>query len=109
MTGRMRDFPRSVRIRDREGKWHTWTIHWRRKLSHPRTKFAHGLCHRDGSRMIELRMGLSRDQRLETFWHEVMHAVAIERGFRLCHPTIYNLAYSIGQLLHGSAVIRWAA
>lgn len=109
MRGLMREFPRTFALIDENGETQTWTLKWRRKLAHPDMQFTHGLCHRDGSRLIEIVMGLSRQLRMETFLHEVLHAAAWERNFVLSHPTIYNVQGVLAYLLLLNARIEWRA
>ncbi len=91
---RMRDIPRSIKIRGKE-----WRIHFY-KLPFPdeAPNFdVYGWCI-PKRRLIYIKMGQTPRERVATRAHELLHAIECEYGISLGHPVIEALEMPLSDL-----------
>jgi hypothetical protein len=85
---RQKDYPRQLLIGES-----IWTVRFVRRIEHEQPdakKVTVGLCCAE-SQTVYIRQGIRPALRLETFIHEVTHAMEFEYGFKLNHDDIHLL------------------
>lgn len=100
MNGKRRDFPKEICI----GENIFYRIRFKRNLL---KEGLAGLCHMD-TKEIWIACGLSCQERLATFWHEVSHALDYEYGIKLSHKQVYALEKPLAELFSRNAWVTWA-
>lgn len=66
-----------------------------------------GLCCPE-TNTIHIRMGQTRAERMETFWHETLHALDFSHGVPIPHRLVYKLERPLAQLFAQNAWLQWA-
>lgn len=112
---RLQDLPKRVRVK---GTWYKVSIvrDLTTHLAHEESVQRHikagrkirGFC--DGEeKIIYLDRDVDPDLRLETFWHEKLHAIAFEWGVELDHDIIYPLEKALAALSRGNRYLMPSA
>ena len=94
---KVKEYPRRLLIGDSH-----WELKFKRLIIDNGTKCV-GLCD-PGDQEILISQGLTSDDRLKTFIHEVLHAMEIEGDFNLDHKHVYKLEELIFSFLINN---RW--
>lgn len=81
---RLRDYPREITVGD-----NTWRVRFCRRIPDHGPEVL-GLCHFT-DKIIYIKLGQSPEERLSTFFHEVIHAFTEEYGIHVPHKLIYKL------------------
>lgn len=100
MNGRRKDFPKCVYLAEDV----CYQIKFKRGLQ---AKGYMGVCCFD-IKEIWISTGLTCQERLETFWHEISHALDFEYGIKLTHKQVYALEKPLSDLFQKNAWVQWA-
>lgn len=100
MRGYIKEFPKEIEIKD--GIF--YKIKFKRTLQNSKYD---GICFFH-DKEIWISTGLTRRERLETFWHEVQHALDYEWELKIPHKMIYNLEKPMSFLFSRNTWIQWA-
>lgn len=100
ITGKIKDIPKLIRIKDDV----FYKVKFKRGKSMPGYD---GLCHFD-TKEIWIGPHTTPQERLETFAHEVIHAIHHEWGFDMPHKMVYNLEEPIAFLISKSLGFKWS-
>lgn len=88
---RQRDFPKELLIGD-----NIWRVKFVRKIPDD-NPYCVGLC--DPSLfIIYIKTGMTFEERIEIFAHELTHAFCFEYGFDIKHKHIYKLGEAVARL-----------
>lgn len=93
MLLRQRDFPREFYVGDG-----LWTLRFVRRLDDDPGRITWGLTD-PSDKVIYIRMGQTAKGRLETFVHELLHAVEYEYEIEIPHALIYKLEGPLVRLI----------
>lgn len=89
---RQKDIPKEVIIKDS-----VWKIKFKRDLGSDGDRIIEGLCIPD-EKAIFIRQGQTLDERIDTYLHELIHAIEFEYNFRLKHKHVYKLSEALVQI-----------
>ena len=101
MRGKMCDFPKELVIGES-----TWRVKWRRSIPEG-GKGCVGLCCEE-EKIIHIKLGQTRSERVSTFFHELLHAAEVEYGFEIPHRLIYKLEGPLSKVFLQNAWVQWA-
>lgn len=85
---KQKHFPRELVIKD-----DIWKVRFVRKISDNTL----GLCD-PSEKTIYIKQGQSYQERLDTFLHEVVHAINFEYNFEIKHNHVYKLAEAMAKI-----------
>lgn len=100
MRGLKREFPKEMVIGQS-----TWKVKWQRVIDEDPN--CRGICDPE-TKTIVIALGLPKKQRVETFFHELLHAVEFEFGVRISHKLIYRLEGPLASVFQQNAWVTWA-
>ena len=85
---KQKDFPKEMWIKDS-----CWQVRFVRNIDERGTL---GLCD-PAIKTIFIKQGQSYQERLDTYWHEVMHIFENEYGFSLNHKHVHKLGEAMAR------------
>lgn len=89
---KQKEFPRDVVING-----NLWEIKFVRHLPDTKTKETLGICD-PSNRVIYIRQGQSKEERLDTFFHELIHAAECEFDFDIEHKLVDKLGAAFARV-----------
>lgn len=73
-----------------------WKVKFKREIKDTDTTFCLGLCD-PSEKTIYIKQGQTYEERLDTFYHELIHSFEDEYGFELEHKLVHKLAKALAR------------
>lgn len=100
MKGLRRDFPKQICING-----NMWRLYFRKMIEGKANVL--GLCCPE-DKVILIKVGQKPQARLQTFFHELLHAIEFEYGVKISHKLIYKLEGPLADIVAQNCWMTWA-